>query len=521
MLRPGKANANNAADHITVLTDALAQLPEDLRGRVVVRGDSGAGTHRFVEHLDQLGLGYSVGLAGWPTILDALENVPRQAWKAALDSDGVAREGAQVAELTRYVPLATGRQRWPQSMRVIARRERPHPGAQLRITDRDGWRITVFATNLPGRSADLEVQHRLRARAEDRIRCLKDTGLRNLPLHDFAANQIWLELIALASDLLAWTQHLALTGTQARTWKPKRLRFVYCTSPDDGPERADASGFGCPAAGPGTRSCSPATTGSPPSAPDTQAQPRRPGTRKPRPTRNTPTSTKQRPTARPHPSTSTKTRKIEARWASPWPWADAAPARSGGDVGREVLAGEGGTGGDEIDRCSLEDDPAPVVAGTRAQVDDPVGMRHDRQVVLDDDQRLAGVDEPVEQTEQLLDVGEVQSRGRLVEDVDARLLRHGGGQLEPLPLAAGQRDERLTEGQVVEPDVGQAPQNGLGRGDPRLTGAEELLGRGHRHREHLADVTAAEVVVQHRRGEALSSHSSQVLATPAIIARSV
>jgi hypothetical protein len=110
-------------------------------------------------------------------------------------------------------------------MRVIARRERPHPGAQLRITDRDGWRITVFATNLPGRIADLEVQHRLRARAEDRIRCLKDTGLRNLPLHDFAANQIWLELVALASDLLAWTQHLALAGTPARTWEPKRLRF--------------------------------------------------------------------------------------------------------------------------------------------------------------------------------------------------------------------------------------------------------------------------------------------------------
>ena len=110
-------------------------------------------------------------------------------------------------------------------MRVIARRERPHPGAQLRITDRDGWRITVFATNQPGRIADLEVQHRLRARAEDRIRNLKDTGLRNLPLHDFTANQIWLELVALAADLLAWTQHLALTGTPARVWEPKRLRF--------------------------------------------------------------------------------------------------------------------------------------------------------------------------------------------------------------------------------------------------------------------------------------------------------
>ena len=190
-----------------------------------MRGDSGAGTHAFVEHVHQLGLWYSVGLAGWPTILDALENVPRQAWKAALDADGCPREGAQVAELTRYVPTATGTKRWPGGMRIIARRERPHPGAQLRITDRDGWRITIFATNQLGRIADPEIHHRLRARAEDRIRCLKDTGLRNLPLHDFAANQIWLELVALAADLIAWTQLLALSGTDARVWEPKRLRL--------------------------------------------------------------------------------------------------------------------------------------------------------------------------------------------------------------------------------------------------------------------------------------------------------
>jgi hypothetical protein len=97
LLRPGKANANDAADHITVLTDALAQLPEQMRGRVVVRGDSGAGTHAFLDHITALGLGYSVGLGGWPTIIDALTNIPRQAWKRALDPDGFGREGAQVA----------------------------------------------------------------------------------------------------------------------------------------------------------------------------------------------------------------------------------------------------------------------------------------------------------------------------------------------------------------------------------------------------------------------------------------
>lgn len=224
LLRIGKATANNAADHITVLTEALAQLPEQQRARVLVRGDSGAGVHAFVRHIHQLGLQYSVGLYAHQPILDALAVLPRQAWRAARDSDGAPRDGAQVAELTRY--LRPARDPWPPGMRVIARRERPHPGAQLRLTDADGWRITLFATNtVGGRIADLEIAHRLRARAEDRIRCLKDTGLRNLPLHDFTANQIWLELVALAADLLAWTQHLALHTTPARTWEPKRLRL--------------------------------------------------------------------------------------------------------------------------------------------------------------------------------------------------------------------------------------------------------------------------------------------------------
>ena len=131
-----------------------------------------------------LGLAYSVGFSARQPVQDALAALPKQAWKAALDPNGHPRAGAQVAELTRWMPATlTG---WPPGMRIIARRERPHPGAQLHITDDDGWRITVFATNtVGGRIADLEVRHRLRARAEDRIRGLKDTGMTNLPLQAF------------------------------------------------------------------------------------------------------------------------------------------------------------------------------------------------------------------------------------------------------------------------------------------------------------------------------------------------
>jgi hypothetical protein len=224
LLRPGKANANDAADQIAVLDAALAQLPQDVRSRVLVRGDTGSGVREFVWHVHNLGLAYSVGVYGRQPVLDALEALPKQAWKKALDTDGKPREGAQVAELTRWLPATF--KGWPPGMRVIARRERPHPGAQLRITDHEGWRITVFATNTrTGRLADLEVTHRLRARAEDRIRGLKDTGATNLPLHAFDKNQIWLELAQLAAELLAWTQLLAWHDQPARVWEPKRLRL--------------------------------------------------------------------------------------------------------------------------------------------------------------------------------------------------------------------------------------------------------------------------------------------------------
>jgi hypothetical protein len=225
LLRGGSANANNADDHIAVLDLALAQLPEEVRGRVLVRADSAGGTKRFLDHVTGLRLTYSVGIGvNIGVDRDLLASVPAGAWTAAYDPDGQPRDGAQVAELTGLLPALAGRG-WPAGMRIIARRERPHPGAQLRLTDADGWRITVFATNAAGgQLADLEVTHRLRARCEDRIRGLKDTGLTNLPLHEFDQNQIWLETVLLAADLLTWTQTLGLREAHRRA-EPRRLRL--------------------------------------------------------------------------------------------------------------------------------------------------------------------------------------------------------------------------------------------------------------------------------------------------------
>jgi hypothetical protein len=113
---------------------------------------------------------------------------------------------------------------------VIVRKERPHPGAQLRFTDLGGHRFTAFATDTRrGQLADLELRQRRRGRGEDRIRNAKDTGLRNLPLHGFNQNQIWCELVVMAGELLASMQMLALHRA-ARAWEPKRLRLRLFTT---------------------------------------------------------------------------------------------------------------------------------------------------------------------------------------------------------------------------------------------------------------------------------------------------
>jgi len=232
MLRPGNAGSNTAADHITITTKALAQLPgrtpRTRPGRkVLIRTDAAGATHAFLDWLTKQRLSYSIGFT-LGDVGDLLAKIPDHVWTPAYTSDGDVREGAWVAELTDLLDLSD----WPAGIRVIARKERPHPGAQLRLTDIDGHRITAFATNTRGgQLPDLELRHRRRARAEDRIRNAKDTGLANLPLHDFDQNRIWCAMVGLAVELTAWTQLLALTGHDARRWEPKRLRYRIFTIP--------------------------------------------------------------------------------------------------------------------------------------------------------------------------------------------------------------------------------------------------------------------------------------------------
>lgn len=147
-LRAGNAGANTAIDHKKVLAQALEQLPWRpgcrVGRKVLVRTDAGGGTHEFVAYCHQRRVQYSVGFGLSETIVTAMDrNLPKTAWTPAYDSDCEVRGGAWVAEITGLIDVST----WPPGMRVIVRKERPHPGVQLRFTDLDGLRLTAFATN--------------------------------------------------------------------------------------------------------------------------------------------------------------------------------------------------------------------------------------------------------------------------------------------------------------------------------------------------------------------------------------
>jgi hypothetical protein len=222
LLRPGNAGANTAADHVAVLDRALEQIPADHieRIEILVRADSAGATHGLIDYCREANMRFSVGYELTETVRAAILEIPDAAWVVALDQDGSLRDNGEVAEITAGVELSS----WPDASRLIVRRERPHPGAQLSFSDHDGHRFQAILTDQPGEIAELERRHRARARVEDRIRDDKDTGLAKLPFKQFALNEVWLEIVMLAHDLIVWTQALLLDGELAKA-EPKRLRY--------------------------------------------------------------------------------------------------------------------------------------------------------------------------------------------------------------------------------------------------------------------------------------------------------
>ena len=234
MLRPGNAGANNTDDHLELLDQAIAGLPERFRRGhgvgdtpdmvdvgLLIRADSAGASHGVVRAVLEANAEYSIGFQINGSVRDALLLIQEEAWRPAIETDGSRRSGAEVIELTRLVDLT----QWGVGCRLICRRERPHPGAQLSLFDSvDGWRHTAFITNTRGDTVTLELRHRGHARVEDRVRCWKATGMTNVPFDDYVRNQAWLTATVIASNLIAWTQLVCLDGDLARA-EPKTLRY--------------------------------------------------------------------------------------------------------------------------------------------------------------------------------------------------------------------------------------------------------------------------------------------------------
>jgi hypothetical protein len=261
MLRPGSAGSNTAADHLRLLGEAITALPPALRRRLMVTCDGAGASHALVAELDRLAsrhgyqLTYSVGWELGAREKAAIGKVPENAWQIAVDGRGEVRERragdacpdrrcahqacwieeAHVTELTGLLREGPGGDQlsaWPKTMRAFARRERPHPGAQLSLLEAaDGWRYSLWVTNLPaattgwrGQCAYIDAAHRVHARVEDVIRTGKDTGLGHFPSHDYGLNTAWLDASMIACILLAWLKLLALDGDLAKA-EPKTLRY--------------------------------------------------------------------------------------------------------------------------------------------------------------------------------------------------------------------------------------------------------------------------------------------------------
>jgi hypothetical protein len=261
MLRPGSAGSNTAADHLAVLDAAIEALPPAFRRRLMVTCDGAGASHGLIARLDTLAARpgyqaiYSVGWELGAREKAAITAVPARAWQIAVDARGEVRERradqacsdlhcghrrcwieeAHVTELTgllREGPAGDQLASWPEKMRIFARRERPHPGAQLTLFEaEDGWRYTLWVTNRPastkgwlGQPAYIDAAHRAHARVEDAIRTGKDCGIGKFPSGSLAMNKAWQAAALTAAALLAWLKLLALDGSLTRA-EPKTLRY--------------------------------------------------------------------------------------------------------------------------------------------------------------------------------------------------------------------------------------------------------------------------------------------------------
>lgn len=240
LLRPGNAGSNTIADHQRLLDMSLQALPAAYRPgaqtapKILIRADGAAATYDFAAYCRQQSVEFSFSCEmtlGHVRIADAIGD---QWWAPAIEPGGI-RDGAWVAEITDSVNLS----KWPAGTRLILRKERPHPGAQLALhnTTADGMRLTGFLTDtlprvVPHQTAGLELRHRQHARIEDRIKDSGHLGLGNFPAEEFCHNQAWFEVALAAADLICWSKligfkdHPSIAKATPETFRYKVLHVA-------------------------------------------------------------------------------------------------------------------------------------------------------------------------------------------------------------------------------------------------------------------------------------------------------
>jgi hypothetical protein len=242
LLRPGNAGANTIADHVTVLDQAIAQLPAEIavghrpgddptlvRRAIQVRTDS-AGCTDFVWRCRERNVGFAVIARKDDQVHAAISRAisDEGRWRHALTQHGEERPGAEVAELTDLVDLTD----WPPGTRLIVRREPLHPGAQGSLFPSLQFRYwghyTDAADNVD--AVELDVHMRAHAHVEDGIGRLKDSGADRFPFSAIDANRAWLAVVAMADALVRWFQQLCCHGILAVA-EPKTLRWTLWHTP--------------------------------------------------------------------------------------------------------------------------------------------------------------------------------------------------------------------------------------------------------------------------------------------------
>jgi hypothetical protein len=238
LLRPGNAGSNTVTDHITVLTNALAQIPAARRRKILIRIDGAGATHDLIAHLHALNttrrtVRFTVGWTITDTDEQAIAALSEAVWEPGIDPDGAVDPDSSVAELTGV----NSRGGWVPGMRLIVRRVKPSRRHAKKLTAFEratGWRYQITATTidrLHGMAGSqhpqwIDILHRGHAVVEDRVRTAKATGLRNLPSQSWDINRGWVLAANIAADLDAWTRLLGLHDQPdlARA-EPETLRY--------------------------------------------------------------------------------------------------------------------------------------------------------------------------------------------------------------------------------------------------------------------------------------------------------